>query len=537
MPDHEGGETPHTPPPRDRRAEAQQEGGSDIFFAAVKATRMPMIVTDPHQPDNPIIFCNDAFTFMTGYTQAEIVGSNCRFLQGPETDRSVVDQVRTAIRTREEVAVEILNYRKNGSTFWNALFVSPVYDDDGELVYFFGSQLDISRRREAEDALHEAQKMEAVGKLTGGIAHDFNNLLQVILGYVDILEARVADGDRASRRAVEAISGAASRGATLTQQLLAFARKQELRDRLLNFNSLVTDFRPILDRTVGDSVALRRQLADNLWNCRIDPVQAEMALLNIVGNARDAVDDDGGRITIATRNVLLPEDADGEGGAALKLDAGEYVQVTVADNGPGVDPAIADKIFDPFFTTKDMGKGTGLGLAMVYGFMRQSGGLATVGTSDDGGAVFSLYFPRASGATERRPNPALSKPAAHGVERVLMVEDQDEVGELGRAMLQDLGYDVVLAHNAREALDVLARDANFQLLFTDILMPGGMNGVGLAQAVKRDYPRTAILLTTGFADEAIDEGSRSYELIRKPYRRGELNERIRAVLDKPGART
>ncbi|MFN3677401.1 MAG: histidine kinase famiy protein [Sphingomonas pseudosanguinis] len=518
-------------------ADARQphSGQSDIFFAAVKTTRMPMIVTDPRQPDNPIVFCNEAFSFMTGYSEEEILGTNCRFLQGPETDRDVVAQIRAAVERRDEIAVELLNYRKNGSTFWNALFISPVYDDAGELVYFFSSQLDISRRREAEDALHEAQKMEAVGKLTGGIAHDFNNLLQVIIGYSDILEARIDAGDRSGRRAVEAIGAAAARGATLTQQLLAFARKQELRDRLLNFNQLIEDFRPILNRTAGEGVILRQRLEENLWNCRIDPVQAEMALLNIVTNAREAIarQGTGGAISISTRNMI--QSADQPEGPA-NLEAGEYVVVRIADDGPGIDPTIADKVFDPFFTTKEMGKGAGLGLAMVYGFMRQSGGLATVEADAEGGAALSLYFPRAAGVTERRLS-AVQPARKGGAERVLMVEDQEDVGDLGRSMLEDLGYDVVLTRSAREALDHLAQDSDFQLLFTDILMPGGMNGVALAQVVRRDYPRLAVLLTTGFADEAIEEGARSYELIRKPYRRSELNERIRAVLDRPGART
>ena len=518
-------------PPHITSTELPHDSRHDIFFAAVKTTRMPMIVTDPSKPDNPIVFCNDAFTFMTGYEEEEILGSNCRFLQGPETDRSVIDQVRAAIRKKEEIAVEVLNYRKNGSTFWNALFVSPVFNGDGEVVYFFGSQLDISRRREAEEALHEAQKMEAVGKLTGGIAHDFNNLLQVIGGYTDILDARIDAGDRSGRRAVEAIAMAANRGATLTQQLLAFARKQELRDRLLNFNSLVNDFRAILERTAGEGVTLRTKLDDAAWNCRVDPVQAEMALLNIVGNARDAMGGEG-TVTIATGNAVLPDGS----AASQRLGAGEYAVVRVTDTGPGVDEAVIDKIFDPFFSTKDVGKGTGLGLAMVYGFMRQSGGLATVRNRDEGGAEFALYFPRATGATERKASAIIPRQKG-GAERVLMVEDQREVGELGRAVLEDLGYEVVLADNARAALDVLARDPHFDLLFTDILMPGGMNGVGLAQAVRRDYPHTQVLLVTGFADEAIDEGSKSFELIRKPYRRTELNEKIRAVLDKPGART
>ena len=504
--------------------------GSDIFFAAVKTTRMPMVVTDPHRPDNPIIFCNDAFSFLTGYSQDEILGYNCRFLQGPETDRTVIDEIRAAVTKREEIAVEVLNYRKNGSTFWNALFVSPVFGEDGELRYFFASQLDISRRREAEEALHEAQRMEAVGKLTGGIAHDFNNLLQVIQGYADILDARIDTNDRAARRAVDAIATSASRAATLTQQLLAFARKQELRDRLLNLNQLIADFRPILDRSIGDGIVLKRQLAGDLWNCRIDPVQAEMALLNIIANARDALDG-AGTITITTRNAVLPEDD-----SVAKLEPGEYVVLCIRDDGPGIDPATADKIFEPFFTTKEMGKGAGLGLAMVYGFVRQSGGLATVQNVPGGGADFSLYFPRASGAVERKAAGPIA-PHAGGAERVLMVEDQIEVGELGKTILEDLGYAVVLVDSGRAALDTLAADTDFRLLFTDILMPGGMNGVALAQSVRRDFPHIAVLLTTGFADEAIDEGSRSFELIRKPYRRNELNQRIRAVLDKPGART
>jgi len=506
------------------------KAGSDIFFAAVKTTRMPMVVTDPHRPDNPIIFCNEAFSFMTGYSQDEILGYNCRFLQGPETDQTAIDEVRAAIAKREEVAVEVLNYRKNGSTFWNALFVSPVFGDDGELRYFFASQLDISRRREAEEALHEAQRMEAVGKLTGGIAHDFNNLLQVIQGYADILDARIGPDDRSARRAVDAISTSAARAATLTQQLLAFARKQELRDRLMNLNQLVGDFRPILERSVGAGITLKRDLASDLWNCRVDPVQTEMALLNIIANARDATGG-AGTVTITTRNAVLPEDA-----SVAKLEPGEYVVATIRDDGPGIDPTVADKIFEPFYTTKEMGKGAGLGLAMVYGFMRQSGGIATVQNVPGGGAAFSLYFPRASGAVERKPTGPVA-PRAGGAERVLMVEDQIEVGELGKTILEDLGYEVVLVDSARAALDTLHGDSDFRLLFTDILMPGGMNGVALAQAVRRDYPHTAVLLTTGFADEAIDAGSRSFELIRKPYRRNELNERIRAVLDKPGART
>jgi PAS domain S-box-containing protein len=511
------GETPELPPPPappvidDIRPPAVAP--NDIFFAAVETTRMPMIVTDPKLPDNPIIFCNAAFSKMTGYSLDDIIGSNCRFLQGPETDRATVDLVRKAIKETEEVAVEVLNYRKNGSTFWNALFVSPVFGSDGELLYFFGSQLDISRRKEAEDALHQAQKMEAVGKLTGGIAHDFNNLLQVILGYVDVLEARTVDTDRASRRA------------TLTQQLLAFARKQELRDRLLNLNTLIADFGAIIERNVGEHVTIRRELEEDVWNCRVDPVQAEMALSNLLTNARDAMDG-AGLVTIATANAVSTADDP----LAPGLQPGEYVRVSVADDGRGVEEGSFARIFDPFFSTKEVGKGTGLGLSMVYGFMRQSGGGVSVENLDQG-ARFTLYFPRARGMVA--PEAVQERQSRGGGERILMVEDQAEVAELGRAILEGLGYVVDQVSSPAAALALLDKDAEYRLLFTDIVMPGGMNGVQLAKLVRDSYPKLAILLTTGYSDQALDEESQSFDLVRKPYRRADLASKLRTLLDGP----
>ncbi|VXC77225.1 Blue-light-activated histidine kinase / Response regulator [Sphingomonas sp. AX6] len=507
-------------------AAVQANDRHDIFFAAVDATRMPMVVTDPHRDDNPIIFCNRAFERMTGYGQDEILGRNCRFLQGPETDRDVVSQVGAAIRNREELAVEILNYRKNGSTFWNALFVSPVISEEGELKYYFASQLDISRRKEAEEALHQAQKMEAVGKLTGGIAHDFNNLLQVITGYVDMLDARLDKEDRVARRSVEAIASAANRGAQLTQQLLAFARKQELRDRLLNINTLIGDFESIVSRSAGDKVRVKYQFSDDLWNARIDPVQAEMALLNIVTNARDAMSGTG-EITIATGNVVSTVEAP----LAAGLDPGEYVCVSVSDTGLGIDDHAMAQIFDPFFSTKEVGKGTGLGLSMVYGFMRQSGGGVSAENLPDRGARFSLLFPRARGVVDID---TVQSPQTRGEgERLLMVEDQPQVAELGKTILEDLGYDVTHVDSAKKALKLLESDNKFALLFTDIVMPGEMNGVELATSVRGEYPDIQILLTTGYSDRALDAESRNFPLVRKPWRRAELAQRIRTLLEGP----
>ena len=347
---------------RDGAASDVADRKSDIFFAAVETTRMPMIVTDPRQPDNPIIFANRAFLAMTGYTPEELVGRNCRFLQGPETDRETVDQVRSAIADRREFATEILNYRKNGSTFWNALFVSPVYNAAGELVYFFGSQLDVSRRRDVEEALGQAQKMEALGQLTGGIAHDFNNLLQVIVGYVDILASGLEkpDADRARLgRATDNIRQAAERATTLTQQLLAFARKQRLDGRAVNLNTLIEGMREMVARSVGEVVTIELDLARDLWNCRVDPTQAEVAILNVLINARDAMPE-GGTVRITTENTEIVS-----GGEIGPLRPGRYVSIAIRDTGTGIPPAVLARVMDPFFTTKEEGKGTGLGLSMV----------------------------------------------------------------------------------------------------------------------------------------------------------------------------
>ena len=335
--------------------------GKNIFFAAVETTRMPMLVTDPSQPDNPIIFANNAFIEMTGYQVDELIGQNCRFLQGPETDRAVVSQIREAVEQKRELSVEIINYRKDGSTFWNALFISPVYNDAGELIYFFASQLDVSRRRDAEDALRQAQKMEALGQLTGGIAHDFNNLLQVMMGYIDIIQRTAEkpsfDQERILRSATHAKS-AAERASTLTQQLLAFSRKQKLEGRVLNLNNLIRTSHELAERTLGD-VEIRTQLDPHLWNCRIDPTQSEVALLNILINARDALADRRKpSVGIETRNVEVRELANMSYDGLMP---GRYVSLAITDNGHGMPASIRDRVMDPFFPPRRKARGRAWG--------------------------------------------------------------------------------------------------------------------------------------------------------------------------------
>jgi PAS domain S-box-containing protein len=496
---------------------------------------MPMIVTDPHQADNPIIFVNRAFERMTGYTRDELIGTNCRFLQGAETDREVVAELRLAIEEQREFSTEIINYRKDGSSFWNALFVSPVFNRSGDLVYFFGSQLDVSRRRDAEESLHQAQKMESLGQLTGGIAHDFNNLLQVISGHNEVMLALVDHPDidiGRLRRAGEAVRDASERAAKLTHQLLAFSRKQRLEGRLLNLNGLVHSMSEMAERTLGDHITLRQDLLTDLWNTRIDPTQAEVALLNVMLNARDAMPD-GGTVTVKTENLLV-EDED----AALfkTVGPGAYVVVSVTDTGSGMPPEILHRVMEPFFTTKGEGKGTGLGLAMVYGFAKQSGGSVKIYSEVGHGTTVRLLFPASDQKIEEERKASQRAADRHGTETVLVVDDRADVAETAGIILEDFGYKVLVADGPRAALEILDGERRIDLLFTDLIMPGGMNGVMLARAARERQPRIKVLLTTGYAEaslERTDAGGTEFEIINKPYKRLELARRVRRVIDGP----
>ena len=534
-------DTPNMPPngalaqdPIPSPAETPISPEAAFFFASVAASRMPMVVSDPRLPDNPIIFTNDAFLEMTGYRRDEVLDRNCRFLQGPDTDRGAVRELARAIAARENVATEIINYRKDGTPFWNALFVSPIYDAQGTLVYFFASQLDVSRRRDAEEALGQAQKMEALGQLTGGIAHDFNNLLQVIVGYVDILGAGLDDpaADRNRlRRATDNIRTAAERATTLTQQLLAFARKQRLEGRSVNLNTLVQGMADMAGRTLGETINLAFDLSPELWNCRVDPNQAEVALLNVFINARDAMPE-GGRLTVRTENHVIAGDVAGP------LAPGRYVTISVTDTGSGIPAHVLARVMDPFFTTKEEGKGTGLGLSMVYGFAKQSGGAARIESVLGEGTVVRLSFPATETAVLESAPTAEGPQEGSGTETILIVDDREDVAELARTILRDFGYSTLMAQNGREALEVLESGNAIDLLFTDLIMPGGMNGIALGREAKRRRPELKVLLTTGYAEaslERTDAGGSEFDLLNKPYRRTDLVRRVRAILDGPAA--
>lgn len=502
------------------------EDRGNIFFAAVEMTRMPMLITDPRQPDDPIVFANGAFIDLTGYRMEDIMGRNCRFLQGPGTDRATIDEVRKALQEQRAVAVDVLNYKADGTPLWNALFIGPIFDQDGQLLYFFASQMDITERRQTQESLLQAQKMEAIGQLTAGMAHDFNNLLQVINGNLEVATLSLDNPD-AARGAIDRAQRAAMRAGKLTQQLLTFARKQRLEPKQVNINNLVVEFSEMLVRTLGERIDLRLDLRPGLPVCNLDATHLEMALLNVLINARDAMPD-GGEVTVASSIVRGEERLKKHG-----LPHGTYIDLCVIDKGKGMAPDVLRRATEPFFTTK--GPGTGLGLAMVHGFVQQSHGRLEIDSTPGEGTTVRMLFPAADsgidlGAARQEADaddgshePADTKPC------VLVVEDNDDVRELAESVLAMSGYGVLSAASGEQALHVLEGGARIDLLFTDVIMPGGMSGLELADQVRASHPRLPILVTTGYMDELPGRG-RDLNILAKPYKHEELLARVGAAL-------
>ncbi len=384
----------------------------------------------------------------------------------------------------------------------------------------------------AEAALRQAQKMEAVGRLTGGIAHDFNNLLMVVTSGFDLIRRRLEDRARVLKTA-EAGLDAARRGAKLTRQLLTFARKQNLRPE----NALLLDFEPLMRRAVGEAVRVDTTLHPALHPVRIDPNEFESAVLNLVVNARDALPPQGGRIAVASRNEARGAPPSGAAAAPDAPPPGDYVVVSVSDNGCGMDASTLAQVFEPFFTTKEFGKGSGLGLSQVYGFARATGGAVEIASKPGEGATVEIWLPRTAPARAAAgpPGGTAASPLrrAEDGETVLAVEDEPAVLAAVVENLADLGYRVLSARDAAEALERLRGPERVDILFSDVVMPGGMNGVQLAVEAGRLRPGLRVLLTSGYTDEALvgEHGMPGdMPVLAKPYRREELADRLRVVM-------
>ena len=379
--------------------------------------------------------------------------------------------------------------------------------------------------------LQQSQRMEAVGQLTGGIAHDFNNLLTVVSGNAELLLEDTA-ADPAQRQLVQMIATAAQRGAALTQRLLAFARKQALDPKAVDLNQLVAGLDPMLRRTLGEHIQIELVRAAGLWPALVDQGQLENALLNLCLNARDAMPG-GGRLTLETANARLDEDYAARNG---EVTPGQYVMLAVSDTGQGIAPEHLQRVFEPFFTTKERGKGTGLGLSMVYGFVKQSAGHVMIYSEPGHGTSVKLYLPRVGGEAAAAAQPSDSGGIVGGSETILLVEDDAAVRQVALAALRSFGYTVIEAVDGPSALALLEQRPDIELLFTDVVMPGGMNGRALADAARRLRPGLRVLYTSGYTENAIVHHGRldaGALLLGKPYRRRELDRAIRAALAQP----
>jgi signal transduction histidine kinase len=395
-------------------------------------------------------------------------------------------------------------------------------------VFLRGREVEDARKKlEDEQRLRQTQKMEAVGHLTGGIAHDFNNILTVIIGMAEVLSDELVDNP-AGLASVRMIAEAAQRGAEVTRQLLAFSRQQPLQPRETNLNALVEDTAKLLRPTLGEQVEIQLALEDGSWSALVDPSHLATALLNLAFNARDAMAE-GGKLTLETGNVYLDE---AYAAANVEVRPGHYVMVAVSDTGSGIPEAIRDKVFEPFFTTKGTGKGTGLGLSMVYGFVKQSNGHVKIYSEEGHGTSIKLYLPRATETAQAR-EPSVSGEVGGGGETILVVEDDPLVRQYASAQLAQLGYRTILTANGPEALAEIRKGITFDLLFTDVIMPGGMNGRQLADVVRALNPKMKVLFSSGYTEDAIFHHGRldpGVLLLPKPYRRSELARMIRLAL-------
>ena len=450
---------------------------------------------------------------LVGTTVSDLFAGNPEF----------IDRIKKSFLDQRQVSFEMFWER---TRIWYAVNVFP--NPQGIAIHFRDiteHKQAVETRRAIAEQLRQSQKMESVGQLTGGVAHDFNNLLAVASGNLELIEV-AADNEKvrqfaaAARRAVDG-------GSRLTAQLLAFSRQQRLNPKRVNASELIHEFQALLRQAIGGGgCQIKLRLEERLWLCHVDPQLLETALLNLALNARDAMPD-GGALTIETKNVVL------EDGAVAGGTAGSYVRICVADTGSGMSPEVRARAFEPFFTTKAVGKGTGLGLSMVYGFVRQSGGHVVIDSAPGKGTTVALYLPKVAQHPEAEAEPLQAPPIQGHLERILVVEDNKELLELTSQMLAESGYRVLCAKSGAEAMEIMRRGQEFELLLSDIVMPNGLNGVELAREARRMHPGIKILLTSGYAGDTLERHRAvgEFPIIDKPYRLTELARRLRSVLD------
>ncbi|MEP9357494.1 ATP-binding protein [Sphingomonas sp. KR3-1] len=475
-----------------------------------------------------------AWTEILGWSEEELIGRTSQWMEHPDDVQRTREEIDDLAHGELTLRFENRFRGKDGKYRWFSWTAVP----EGELLYCVAR--DITAEREAaasleaaEEALRQSQKMETVGQLTGGVAHDFNNLLQIVTGNLDILQRNLPDDSPRLVRAAGAAMNGAQRAAVLTQRLLAFSRRQPLAPERIDPNRLIASMSDLLHRSLGETIEMEIVQAGRLWPVEVDANQLENALLNLAVNARDAMPG-GGKLTIETANTHL--DANYTARDA-EMTPGQYVLISVSDTGSGMDAETLNRAFEPFFTTKEVGRGTGLGLSMVYGFIKQSGGHIRIYSEPGQGTTVKIYLPRYFGEAPEAPAPAPVEhaPAAANAETILVCEDDENVRAYTVDVLRELGYRVIEAGDGPAALAALdAEPGRIDLLFTDVVLPRGMTGAVLAAEAQRRRPALKVLFTTGYARNAIVHHGRldpGVQLLPKPFTYGDLAAKVRDMLD------
>src|SRR5450759_3675662 len=496
--------------------------------AALNAAADAIIITDRA---GGVEWFNPAFTQLTGYTAEEAIDKNLRDLvKSGKHDQAFYKDLWDTILAGRPWHGEIINRRKDGSLYTEAQIVTPILDASGTITHFIAIKEDITERLQLEAQYRQSQKMEAIGQLAGGVAHDFNNLLTVIMGNTDLLLSDTSAND-SKRGPLADVRTAAERAADLTRQLLAVSRKQILEPKLVDVHEVVSGIEKMLRRLIGEDVELLTDLAaDPSW-VKVDPGQLEQVVMNLAMNARDAMPR-GGRLTIRTRTLDPGEPVDLEETAGQRLRP--KVAISISDTGIGIPPEVKTHLFEPFFTTKGIGKGTGLGLATVFGIVKQSGGDITVESEPGKGATFTVILPSQPGPRRRGGSGASLRAVPRGTETVLVVEDEDAVRRIVKIALESAGYRVIEARNGPEALEAArTHSGEIQLVVTDVVMPK-MSGRELVERIVKDHPGVRILYMSGYTDDAVVRHGiveSGVAFLQKPFTPLALARKVREVLD------
>ncbi len=483
--------------------------------------------------EGTITYVNDRFCKLSGYSKDELIGQNHRLLNSGDKDKADWKEMYRTLSSGQVWSDVVRNRAKDGHFYWVDTTIVPFMGKDNKPRSYIAIRTDITERKQSELALRRSQKMDALGQLTGGIAHDFNNILNIILGNLELLKKQVSDDEEAQQR-VQNIHKSTMRAADLTRQLLSFSRHQAENVAVTNINKLIKEMDSLIAQSITPQVEIEWHLAKDLWSTEIAPGDFEDCLLNLVLNARDALSGSGW-LNIETMNTTLDKNYCEN---KLDIEAGDYVQLKISDCGEGMTAEQLEHLFEPFYTTKEQGKGTGLGLAMVFGFIQRSKGYINVESEQGFGSTFRIYLPRSNKAIQTVNVPAdeLTEALPEGNETILVVDDEEALLELAEELLLDMGYRVLTAGNGLQALEVLTKEPNIDLMISDVIMPGGINGYELAERATTDYPELKVLLASGYTEKlASSENHKRFSLnmLAKPYSQAELAEKVRQMFTNP----